>query len=154
MSDRYDTGEAKASESERCIEKSDGSVPNGINTLFIISGGPILLKNIVGIVTDTIGANAVNCTLSIAVTAPSGSVALSTTVAVTDDAIGTSYTITAATPGVFTPTTAGAIDQVPINDVLIPIGSIVATFTAANTGTIKWYIIYKPLSPNSTVIAT
>jgi len=138
---------------EMCVEKSDGSVPNGDDALFTITGGPILLKKIIGIVTDTIGANVATCTLEVDVTAPSGTVALSTAVAITDDAIGTSYTLTAASPGVFTPTTAGTLDQVPTNDILIPIGGIVAKFSAANTGTIKWYLIYKPLSPNSVVVA-
>lgn len=138
---------------EYCVEKSDGSCPNGDDPIFTITGGPILLKKIVGIVTDTIGANASNCTLEIDTTAPAATVAMSTAVAVQDDAIGTSYTLTAASPGVFTPTTAGTLDQVPTNDILIPIGGIVAKFSAANTGAIKWYLVYKPLSPNSVVVA-
>lgn len=138
---------------ERCVEKSDGSVPNGDDPIFTITGGPILLKKLIGIVTGTIGANVATCTLEVDVTAPSATVALSTAVAVTDDAIGTSYHLTAASPGVFTPVTAGTLDQVPTNDILIPIGGIVAKFSAANTGTIKWYLIYKPLSPNCVVVA-
>lgn len=139
---------------ERCIEKSDGSVPNGDDVLFNITGGPILVTKIIGIVTVNIGGNACNCTLEVDTTTPAVvNLALSTAVAVTGDAAGTSYHITAASPGVFTPTTAGYKDQIPINDVLVPIGSIVAKFSAANTGTIKWYLVYKPLSPNSVVVA-
>ncbi len=138
---------------EMCVEKSDGGVLVGDDPLFTITGGPILLKSIIGIVTDTIGANATNFNLEVDVAAPVNTYALSTAVAIADDAIGTSYTITAATPGVFTPTTIGAIDQLPINDILIPIGTIMGKSTAANTGNIKWYLIYKPLSPNSVVVA-
>lgn len=138
---------------ERCVEKSDGSVPNGDDPIFTITGAPILIKKLIGIVTTVIGDNACNCNLEVDVTEPAATVALSTTVAVTSDAAGTSYHLTAASPGVFTPTTAGMKDQIPVNDILCPIGGIVAKFSAANTGVIKWYLVYKPLSPNSVVVA-
>ena len=40
---------------ERCIEKSDGAVLKGADPLFVITGGPILVTSIVGIVTTIIG---------------------------------------------------------------------------------------------------
>jgi hypothetical protein len=126
---------------ERCIEKSDGGVLNGADPLFTITGGPILVTSIVGIVTTVIAGGAVT-------------VALSTTVAITDDAAGTSYRFVGA-GGVLTPDTNGAkiIDPVTVGDCafLIPIGNINFLGSAARTGNIKWYMIYKPLSPNSVV---
>ena len=134
-------------------EKSDGAVLAAADNLFTITGGPILVTEFVGIVTTVIGANVSTCQIKEVVTTPSGTVNLSTAVAITDDAAGTSYTFTVATPGVLTPTTAGCLDQVPAIRWLCPIGTINATCSAANTGNIKWYIGYYMLSQYSKVEA-
>lgn len=135
---------------ERMVEKSDGAVLNGADALFTITGGPILVTEFVGIVTTVIGG-AANCQIVEAVTEPAGNVNLSTNVAIDADAAGTSYTFTSAAPGVLTPTTVGALANVPVERWLCPIGTINATCSAAQTGVIKWYMVYKPLSPNSVV---
>lgn len=138
---------------ERCIEKSDGAVLKGADPLFVITGGPILVTSIVGIVTTIIGG-AANGTLQATTTEPAATVALSTTVAIDNDAAGTSYRFAGAT-GVLTPDTNGAkiIDPVTVEDCafLVPIGNINFKGSAAATGVIKWYMTYKPLSPNSVV---
>jgi hypothetical protein len=145
----------KNSSSVRFIEKSDGAVLNGADPLFTITGGPILVKAIVGIVTTIIGG-ASNGTLQATTTTPAATTALSTTVAIDNDAAGTSYRFIGAT-GVLTPVTNGAviIDPVTVGDCgfLVPIGNISFLGTAARTGNIKWYMIYTPLSPNSVVVA-
>jgi hypothetical protein len=138
---------------ERCIEKADGSVPLGDDDLFTIAGGPILVTEFIGYVSTEIGADATTCTIQEAVTAPAGDVALSTAVAIETDAVGTTYHFTAATPGVLTAVTAGAFDQLPKNYWLLTPGTVQATFSAATTGAIKWYMVYKPLSPNCVVTA-
>lgn len=138
---------------ERAVEKSDGSVPLGADNLFTITGGPILVTDFIGIVTTEIGADVSTCQIQITTTAPAGTVNLSTAVNIETDAVGTSYTFTVATPGVLTPNTAGAIDQVPRLAWLCPIGTIKATFSAATTGVIKWYMVYRPLSGASSVAA-
>lgn len=138
---------------ERAVEKSDGAVLNGADNIFTIAGGPVLVTRLVGIVTTEIGANAATCQIQITTTAPAGTVNLSTAVNIETDAVGTSYTFTAATPGVLTPTTVGALDQLPANVWLCPIGTIKATCSAANTGVIKWYLVYQPLSASSVVAA-
>lgn len=139
----------------KCIEKSDGAVLNGADPLFTITGGPILVKAIVGIVTTIIGG-AANGTLQATTTEPAATVGLSTTVAIDNDAAGTSYRFVGAT-GVLTPDTNGAkiIDPVTVEDCnfLVPIGNINFLGSAARTGNIKWYMIYIPLSPSSVVVA-
>ena len=140
---------------ERCVEKSDGAVLNGSDDLFTITGGPVIAK-IVGIVTTIIGG-ASNGRLTITTTEPSGTANLNAgAVAIDDDAVGTSYRNIGAT-SVFTPVTAGAviIDPVTTDDCefLLPIGTVKFLGSAARTGNIKWYMIYKPLSPNSVVTA-
>ena len=133
-------------------EKSDGAVLAAADNLFTITGGPILVTEFIGIVTTSIGG-AANCQIKLVVTEPAGTVNLSTNVAINSNAAGTSYTFTVATPGVLTPTTAGALDQVPAIRWLCPIGTINATCSAARDGVIKWYIGYYMLSQYSTVTA-
>jgi len=137
---------------EQCIVKADGGVLAVADPLFTITGGPILVTGFFGLVTTIIGG-ACNCQIQVVTTTPAGTVNLSTDVAIDNDAAGTSYHMTAATPGVFTPTTAGAFDQVPTNNWFIPIGTIQADMDGAQTGVIAWYMTYKPLSPTSVVAA-
>ena len=136
--------------SEIHLAKSDGAVLNGDDDLFTITGGPILVREFIGVVTTLVGG-AANMTINITTTEPAGQTALSTTVAIDNDAAGTSYTFTAVDPGVLTPTTAGAIAAVPRLGWLCPIGTIQATGSAAQDGVIAWYMSYVPLSPDSAV---
>jgi hypothetical protein len=131
--------------------KSDGSVPLGDDALFIISGGPIMVLEFVGLVTTPIGANVATAQIQEDVTTPAGTVNLSTAVAITSDAAGTTYTFTAAAPGVLTPTTPGALVLVPEFKWLLPVGTVVVAMSAANTGEIAWYMVYRKLSPDSVV---
>lgn len=141
----------------RTIAKTDGAVLNGADDLFVITGGPILVRNIIGIVTTVIGG-AANGTLQAAVTAPEGTVALSTTVAIDADAVGTSYDFVGPT-GILTPTTAGArirdygSTTLTPSQWIVPIGTINFLGSAAQTGVIAWYMEYVPLSPLSVVTA-
>jgi hypothetical protein len=135
---------------ERTIVKTDGAILNGDDDLFVVSGGPIMITNFVGRVT-TILAGTANATIQQAVTTPAGDVAFSTTVAVNDDAAGTTYTFTAAAPGVLTPTTAGALANVPSTKWLAVPGTIQCLGSAAATGVIEWTMSYIPLSPLSVV---
>jgi hypothetical protein len=137
---------------EQCIVKTDGAVLAVADPLFDIAGGPILVTSFIGIVTTVVGG-AANCQIIEVVTEPAGTVNLSTDVAIDNDAAGTSYHMTVATPGVFTPVTAGGFDQVPEIRWLCPIGQIQADTDAAQDGVIAWYMTYKPLSPLSVVTA-
>ena len=149
-----DSLEALANAMERCVEKSDGAVLNGQDDLFTITGGPVY-GMLTGVVTTIIGG-AANCHIDITTTEPASDTALSTDVAIDNDAAGTSYRFVGAS-GVLTPVTAGAVivDPVTVADCwfLLPIGTIKAHTSAAQTGNIKWYLRYKPLSPNSVVVA-
>jgi hypothetical protein len=142
---------------EKCIEKSDGAVLNGKDPLFTITGGPILVTELIGIVTTLIGG-AANGTLQADVTEPAGTVALCAgAVAIDNDAAGTMYHFVGA--AVLTPVTAGAkiVDKASATvgncNWIIPIGNINFLGSGAQTGVIKWYMTYKPLSPSSVVVA-
>ena len=134
------------------VEKTDGGILNGLDSLFTITGGPIMVTEFVGFVTTLIVGVA---TLHIeeTVTVPASTLVLSSTVAVDDNAAGTSYTFTAATPGVLTPTTAGGFLVVPEMRWLCPIGTIACHGSAARVGVIKWYMAYIPLSQYTRVVA-
>jgi len=139
--------------SEIHVAKTDGAVLNGDDPIFTVSGGPVLVTHFFGLVTTLIGANVATCQIQFDVTEPAGTVNLSTAVAITDDAAGTSYHFTAATPGVLTPTTAGCFDQAPTNMWFLPAGTMQAACSAANDGVIAWYMVYIPLSADSLVTA-
>jgi len=138
---------------EHCIEKADGTLPAGDDDLFTISGGPILVTHFYGLVSTLIGANVATCTIQHACTDPAADIALSTAVAITSDAVGTTYYIDNTALGVFTPITAGSviIPALMLPWLLTP-GTLQATFSGANDGVIRWFMVFKPLSPNSLVV--
>ena len=135
------------------LEKSDGAVLAGQDDLFTITGGPILVTDFVGIVTTIIGNNVSTCHIDHAVTTPAADIPLSTSEAIETDAAGTSYTFTTDALPVLTPTTAGAKMLIPRLAWLLPIGTIKAHCSVANTGNIKWYMSYFMLSQFSKVVA-
>ena len=139
---------------EETLEKTDGTVPNGDDDLFTISGAPILVTHFYGLVSAIIGNNASTCTIQHACTDPAADIALSTAVRVDTDAVGTTYYISNAALGVFTPITAGSVIQATqMLPWLLTPGTLQATFSAANTGAIRWFIVYKMLSGLSRVVA-
>lgn len=138
---------------EQSIIKTDGAVLAVADPLFDITGGPIMVTGFVGIVTTIVGG-AANCQIQVVTTTPAATTNLSTDVAIDNDAAGTSYTFTNVALPVFTPTTNGGVANVAPVQWLCPIGTIQADTDAAQTGVIAWYMIYKPLSPLSVVVAS
>ena len=142
----------------RCIEKSDGAVLTGNDNLFTITGGPVRAK-IVGIVTTVIGGVS-NGDLQIVTTDPAATANLNAgVVAIDSDASGTSY-INVGNTSVFTPTTGGAVlvgaavaAEQTETEFILPIGTVHFRSSAAQTGVIKWYMTYWPMSPSSVVVA-
>jgi hypothetical protein len=144
----------------QCLEKSDGSVPaNTTDSLFTIAGGPIHAR-IFGIVTTVIGATAANGTLQITTTSPSATVAISTAVSVASAAAGSAIhfaTVAAGTVPVLTITANGINWYDPATatklpaEFFLPPGTIKFHSSAANTGNIKWYLSFVPLSTNTVV---
>ena len=141
---------------KRIIEKSDGAVLTGNDDLFVISGGPVR-ATIVGLVT-TVLVGTSNGDLQIVTATPAATVDLNAApVAINADGAGTIYYNIGAT-SVFTPAaTLGAviIDPVTVEEtafILTP-GTVHFRSSAAQTGVIKWFMTYEPLSPNSVVTA-
>lgn len=149
---------AAMSSVEMCCEKSDGAVLLGDDPIFTIAGGPIHILEIAGIVTTNIGAGATNVKLQLDTTTPAATVELNAgTVDIDADAAGTSYR-SINTTGIFTPVTAGFVlmgNSFATNptEYFAPAGTIQFNSDAARDGVIKWYLRYRPLSPNSVVTA-
>ena len=140
----------------KSVEKSDGTVldTGEGDAIFVVAGGPVRAK-IVGIVTTVVGG-AANLQVKHTTTEPAATTNLSTNVAIDTDAAGTSYIFIGAA-GVLTPVTNGVqlVDPVTVEETeyILPIGTVSADASAAQTGAIKWYITYTPLSPLSRVTA-
>lgn len=141
---------------QKTIAKVQTTPSGGADALFTITGGPIHVVSIWGIVT-TILVNAANGTLQATSTAPASTTALSTTVAINNDAAGTTYTFLGPT-GVLTPTTAGVVlidmgsTTLTETQYIVPIGNINFLTSGAMTGAITWYMSYIP-SPGAVVVA-
>ena len=139
----------------RTLVKTDGAVLNGNDDLFTITGGSIHVVSIIGTVTTIIGGVA-NGTLQAGVTTPAADVAMSTTVAINSDAVGTTYHFTGPT-GVLTPTTAGAFifdyasATITPSQWIVPIGNINFLGSAAQSGVIEWVLTYY-MTSNATVV--
>lgn len=136
---------------EHCVEKADGTTPLGQDDLFVVNG-PILVTGLYGLCTVAVGG-ASNCHLDHAVTDPAADIALSTDVAVGALISGGSITFTDVALPVLTPTAAGAVVNTAGPDYFLPAGTLKAHFSAAQAGTWRWFITYKPLSPLSWVRA-
>ena len=148
-----------ANQGRRSVIKSDGGVLAASDPLFTISGGPILAQ-IFGIVSELI-VGAANGTLQIITTLPVATVALSTTVAIDDDAAGTCYNFTGVAAGTvpsLRPDTAGVRWFAPstatfdLAEFFLSPGSVEFLGSAARVGVIKWYMTYLPLTPTSVVV--
>lgn len=141
---------------QKTISKIQTTPSGGADALFTITGGPIHVVSIWGIVT-TVLAGVANGTLQATTTTPAGTTAMSTTVAIDNDAAGTAYTFVGPT-GVLTPTTPGLVlidmgsTTVTETQYIVPIGNINFLTSGALTGAITWYMSYIP-SPLAVVAA-
>lgn len=136
--------------SEKCVIKSQTTIATA--NLFAVAGGPIEVQAIVGVVTNTIQTQADSIKLLVDPTAPDTDTDLCAAVEINADAIGTVYTITGTFANAMIPTTAGVV-ATTATKFIVPIGMIELNGTASNTGTIVWYLTYKPLAPGVTVVA-
>ncbi len=130
---------------ERCIEKLVCSPDAGNIDLFAVAGGPIIITELVGIVTTIIGG-----TTNLQVTG--AGVDFTSAVDIDGWDVPSLIYFTDADPPVVTQAAAGAMVQFPRHYWLCPEGDIVATFSATVTGNIEWYMAFKPLSPQTTVV--
>lgn len=130
----------------------------GATTMFTITGGPIKVLEIIGIVTTAVQAQATSTKLTVTTTIPAATVDMSAAaVDLTGAAAGSSIRHINTT-GVLTVVAAGFVNEgnaFATNDTqyLVPAGTInINNASAANTGAITWFLRYVPLSPACRVV--
>jgi len=141
---------------ERSATITMAGIATPTNNLFDVDGGPILITSFVGICTETIDANVM--TLQITNDADGGitDTEFSTAVSCEDDVAGTIYVFTNVNPSVLTPLVTGTGEGATtlMTPWVCKEGMIECAASAANlTGTIVWYMRWRPLVTGVTVTA-
>ena len=140
----------------RCAEVTISSVA-AVTNLFQVTGGPIIIRDIVGVVTTEIVGTGCLINYNIDPIAPATDTVFGTdgtALEINGDAVGTVYTWDGVIATDLVATTNGVVltqGTDVSNGILCPIGMIELAATATNAGVIKFYIIYSPLSPLSVV---
>lgn len=142
----------------KCVASSAKTLTTGNVNMFTITGGPIKVLELVGIVTTVVQSQTTSTKVTVTTTAPAATVDFSAAaVDITGAAAGASIRHINTT-GILTVVTAGFVmegNAFATNDTqyLVPAGTMqVNNASASNTGAITWYMRYVPLSPNCRVV--
>lgn len=137
------------------VSRATAALPQSASAaIFNITGGRILVVDIVGEVTTVIQTQTNNTKLLFNPTGAGSSTDLCATTDITADAVGTLYSITG------TPATAlqDALWCITSNKALarpliLSEGAIELSCSASNTGSVAWDIVYVPLDTGAAVAA-
>ena len=133
------------------VSKATADLPQtDVATLFTISGGKVLVSDIIGEVTTIIEAGANNTKLLSNPTV-GASVDLCAVLDIAEDAVGTMYGITGTFTDALTETTSGAGTS-QTDPVLVAPGTIELSCDASKTGKIKWVLFYIPVDEGAKVV--
>jgi len=137
--------------SARCCKKTLTTIMNGNNDLFVVSGGPIRIREIIGIVVTQIQAKSCTVNYNADPTSPATDTAFGATapgVDINGAAVGSllTYNGTVATDLTLTPNGVN-VGQLYASSLIMPPGSIefAAVVSTSATGAIDFYIRYEPL---------
>jgi hypothetical protein len=133
-------------------------------TLYTISGDPIIVHYLFGVVSTVIGAGLATPFLQLTANAAYGGTVIpmcALAAAINADAVGTIYTWDGTAAGVLTPKAVVGIKSSAeatglwstAGDILILVPGIIqiVNATSAVTGVIDWYLYYEPTSDNCLV---
>lgn len=142
---------AAGSLAETAVKKATATLPaSGNQTIFTVTGGPIEILDILGEVTTVIQTQACNLKITSVDTASSTATDICANLNITAAAVGTFFNITGTLANALVATAGGtAISQA--GRVVIPAGVLRITTSATNTGSVAWYIRYRPLSTGVSV---
>lgn len=137
------------------VSRATAALPQtAASAIFTISGGRVLVTQIVGEVTTVIQTQADNTKLTFDPTDAGATQDLCAVLDITADAVGTCYSITG------TPATAlqDALNFVSSNKqlaqpLLLKPGQILLDCAASNTGSVKWDLCYIPYDNGASVAA-
>ena len=135
-------------------------------TLYTITGDPIIVHYMFGVVSTVIGAGLAVPFLQLTANAAYGGTVIpmcALAAAINADAVGTIYTWTGAAAGVLTPTAVVGIKSSAeatglwstAGDILILVPGVIqiVNTVSAVSGIIDWYLFYRPTSDNCQVRA-
>jgi hypothetical protein len=134
------------------VDRATAALPQTTQSaLFTVTGGRVLVTNIVGEVTTAI-QNQANNTKLVANPTTGTDVDLCAVLNIAADEVGCLYGITGLFSDAMVGANAGAT-VVPRNPVVVPVGTIDLNCAASNTGSVKWSITYIPLDDGAAVTA-
>lgn len=139
-----------------CVRPTATLPQSGDVALFRISGGPIEVLGIYGEVTTAIQNQLNDTKLKHNPSGVGADVDLCAALDIAADAVGQIYSIVGVLATALKSTTLWLVapaDTIPAQGVVLFPGDIELDCTANNTGSVKWYLKYRQLSPESAVIA-
>jgi hypothetical protein len=135
----------------RRVERATDTLPAGVaEALFTVTGGRIVVYQIVGEVTTVIQTQA-NATKLIHTVGTGTDTDLCAVLDITGDEVGTLYGIT----GTFADAMLGAGQALPgqTSPIVLKPGDIELSCAATNTGSVKWSLYWAPLDDGVSVAA-
>lgn len=134
------------------VDRAAANLPQSTQAdLFTVSGGRVLVAQIVGEVTTVI-QTLLNNTKLVSNPTVGADLDLCAVLDITADAVGTLYGIT----GVFADALQGAGPGAlrgQLNGIVLPIGSLALNCSASATGQVKWSAFYVPLDLGAQMVA-
>lgn len=134
------------------VDRATAALPQGVQAaLFTISGGRVLITQIIGEVTTIIQTQANNTKL-VANPTVGTDVDICAVLSITADEVGTLYGISGLNSDALIGINAGAVPMMA-RPVALAAGTLDLSCAASNTGAIKWSLFYVPIDDGATVVA-
>lgn len=134
------------------VDRATAALPQAAAAaIFNVVGGRVAITQIVGEVT-TIIQNQANNTKLTANPTTGTSVDICAVLSIANDEVGTLYGITGLNSDAMLGINAGALPA-QTRDVIVNVGTIDLDCAAANTGSVKWSILYVPIDDGAYITA-
>lgn len=134
------------------VERSKANLPQGVAAaIFTVSGGKVLICDIIGEVDTTVIQSDTNNMKLISNPTVGADVDLCATVDIASDAVGTMYHITGTLTDAMIATTSGALESQG-DPIAVAAGTIDLSCDASKTGKIKWTLFYIPIDKGAKVV--
>jgi len=134
------------------VDRATATLPQtAAAAIYTISGGRVLLTQIVGEVTVIIQTQANNTKLTANPTTGTA-VDICAVLSITADEVGTLYGITGLNTDAMIGINAGALPA-QTRGVILPAGTLDLDCAASNTGSVKWSLFYIPIDDGASVAA-
>lgn len=121
--------------------------------LFSVDGGRVILLGLLGNVTVAVGGGSQDIELDFDPDDGGSNVALSTTLLIDGDVVGTTYTLNTTAGGALIESLDVAYNAILATPIVLPEGDIVLDVTGTEAGEIEWDLIYAPLDNGASVAA-